>query len=80
MQPRPATASDRPPFDAARWVDRARAVELFLMASPGGLSIGIPTGYDPNDLRRLRDELGVELRDAQAEREVWAHLLAWADR
>lgn len=80
MQPRPATASARPPFDAQDWIRRARAIDRGLHATPTGLYRSIAGGDDLEEVRREEDRLDAELLDPAAHRAVWVEFLAWADQ
>lgn len=80
MMPRPATASACPPFDAADWIRRARAIDRRLHPTATGLYRSIAGGDDPEEVRCEEDRLDAELLDPAAHRAVWAELLAWAER
>ncbi|WP_182177875.1 hypothetical protein [Methylobacterium radiotolerans] len=80
MQPLTATASVCPPFDAADWIRRARAIDRHLAATTNGFFRSFCTGDDPEEVRREEARLDDELADPEASRAVWAALLEWADR
>lgn len=80
MQPRPATASARRPFDAEDWIRRAKAIDRHLCSTSTGLYRSIATGDDPEEVRREEDRLDAELLNPAAHRAVWGALLEWADQ